>query len=33
VVDLCGLKAPADFFGFEPGSDRKLIRWERVVEY
>jgi len=33
VVDLCGLKTPEEFFGFEPGSEKKLIRWDMIVDY
>ncbi|MBN2334633.1 peptidase M14 family protein [Candidatus Bathyarchaeota archaeon] len=24
---------PEQFYGFKPGTDRKLVRWDRVVEY
>jgi len=27
------LTSPADFFGFEPGSDRKLFTYEQLIEY
>ena len=27
------LTKPADFFGFEPGSDRNLISYEQLIEY
>jgi hypothetical protein len=25
--------SPEKFFGFQPGSDRKIVRWDRIVEY
>jgi hypothetical protein len=27
------LSTPSEFFGVEPGSDRTMIRWDRIVEY
>lgn len=30
---MCGLKTPEEFFGYKPGSDRELVRWEKVVGY
>jgi hypothetical protein len=40
IFSLLGLMAqdasytkPADFFGFEPGSDRNLISYEQLIEY
>jgi len=27
------VSSPEDFFGHEMGADRKLVRWERIVEY
>jgi hypothetical protein len=27
------LTSPEEFFGFQMGSDRKIARWEKVVEY
>ena len=27
------LKTPEEFYGFKPGTDRKLVRWDRIVEY
>ena len=27
------LKTPDSFFGFQLGSDRKMARWDRIVEY
>ena len=27
------ITTPEDFFGFQPGSDRKLARWDKIVEY
>ncbi len=27
------VKSPEEFYGFQPGADRKLLRWERIVEY
>ena len=27
------IAAPETFFGHKPGSDFKLIRWEKIVEY
>ena len=27
------LKSPEDFFGFQMGADRKLARWDKIVEY
>lgn len=28
-----GIPSPKEFFGFEIGEDRKLARWDRIVEY
>ena len=25
--------SPEEYYGFKPGSDRKLVRWDKVVEY
>ncbi|MCK4318244.1 peptidase M14 family protein, partial [Candidatus Bathyarchaeota archaeon] len=25
--------SPEEFYGFKPGTDRKLVRWDKVVEY
>ena len=25
--------SPEEFFGFQLGSDRKIARWDRIVEY
>ncbi len=30
---MTGIISPEEFYGFKPGTDRKLIRWERVVDY
>jgi len=30
---MTNIKSPEEFFGFKPGSDRKLLRWNRVVDY
>ncbi|MBC8391335.1 MAG: peptidase M14 family protein, partial [Deltaproteobacteria bacterium] len=30
---MTGIVSPEEFYGFKPGTDRKLIRWERVVDY
>ncbi len=27
------ITSPEKFFGFQPGSDRKIARWERIVDY
>ena len=27
------LQSPGDVFGFQPGDDYKLARWETIVEY
>ena len=27
------LKSPEEFFGFRLGSDRKIARWDRIVEF
>ena len=27
------ITSPEDFFGFQMGTDRKLARWDRIVEY
>jgi hypothetical protein len=27
------ITSPVSFFGHQPGEDRKLIRWEKIVEY
>jgi len=27
------ITAPEKFFGFQLGSDRKMARWDRIVEY
>jgi len=27
------LSSPEEFYGFKPGTDRKLVRWDKVVEY
>jgi len=27
------LISPEEFYGFKPGTDRKLVRWDKVVEY
>jgi hypothetical protein len=27
------LVSPEEFYGFKPGTDRKLVRWDKVVEY
>lgn len=27
------ITSPEDFFGFQMGSDRKLARWDNIVEY
>ncbi|MBN2430597.1 MAG: peptidase M14 family protein [Acidobacteria bacterium] len=27
------LPTPAEFFGFEPGADCRLVRWDKMVEY
>ncbi|MEM2809222.1 MAG: M14 family zinc carboxypeptidase, partial [Candidatus Methanomethylicia archaeon] len=28
-----GIPSPKEFFGFEIGEDRKLARWDKIVEY
>jgi hypothetical protein len=35
AIALAGGKVtpPAQFFGFEPGADRKIARWDRIVAY
>ncbi len=33
-VDAQGsITSPEDFFGFQMGTDRKLARWDKIVEY
>ena len=27
------LISPEEYYGFKPGTDRKLVRWDKVVEY
>ena len=27
------VQSPEDFFGFQLGTDRKLARWDKIVEY
>ena len=27
------LISPSEFFGFQLGSDRKIVRWDRIVDY
>jgi len=27
------VKSPEEFYGFQPGTDRKLLRWDKIVEY
>ena len=27
------IKSPEEFFGHKMGADRKLVRWEKIVEY
>ena len=27
------IKEPEEFYGFKPGTDRELVRWDKVVEY
>jgi len=33
VAQNASLEKPADFFGFEPGSDRNLFTYEQLIEY
>ncbi|MDF1574734.1 MAG: M14 family metallopeptidase [Bacteroidales bacterium] len=33
VAQEASFTKPADFFGFEPGSDRKLFHYEQLIEY
>ena len=28
-----GITSPEEFFGFQMGSDRKIARWDKIVEY
>jgi len=30
---MTGIVSPEEFYGFKPGTDRMLIRWDKVVEY
>jgi len=30
---LSEILSPEEFYGFKPGTDRKLVRWDKVVEY
>jgi len=30
---MTGIKSPEEFYGFRMGADRKLARWDRIVEY
>jgi len=27
------IKSPEEFYGFQPGADRKLLRWDKLVDY
>ncbi len=30
---MTSVVSPTDFYGFKPGTDRKLIRWDKIVDY
>ena len=30
---MSNIVSPETFYGFKPGTDRKLIRWDKIVEY
>jgi hypothetical protein len=30
---LTAIKSPEDFYDFKPGTDRELLRWDKIVEY
>jgi len=32
-LGMAGLVSPEEFYGFKPGEDRRLVRWDQVVEY
>ena len=32
-MDRLSIQSPEEFYGFEMGSDRKLARWDKIVEY
>ena len=33
VTAAAAVQTPEQFFGFRIGSDKKLVRWDRIVEY
>ena len=33
IVVAQDIPSPEEFFGFEMGADRKLARWDKLVEY
>lgn len=32
-MDRLNIQSPEEFYGFKMGSDRKLARWDKIVEY
>lgn len=30
---MSGLLSPEEFYGFKPGEDHRLVRWDKIVEY
>ena len=33
MIRLSKILSPEEFYGFKPGTDRKLVKWDKVVEY
>jgi hypothetical protein len=32
VIPFSSVRSPEEFYGFKPGTDRKLVPWDKVVE-
>ena len=32
-MDTLNIQSPEEFYGFKMGSDQKLARWDKIVEY